>query len=610
MALVVLSKVEQKLDAVRAVLGGAKIGEVAAAVGVSRQTLHGWVTRYLLDGVAGLADRSHRPQSCPHQTSETVRVRVAELRRQHPRWGAKRIRMELLKTPLLGETVPAVATINRILIRLGLVTPRKRKRPKDSYVRWERPGPMQLWQLDIVGGVWLVDEATGEVREAKVVTGVDDHSRFCVSARVVERATGRQVCLAFAQALLRFGIPEEVLTDNGKQFTGRFGRSVGEVLFDKICRHNGITHRLTQPASPTTTGKVERFHLTFRRELLDQVGPFTSIEEAQAAVDAWVAEYNADRPHQALDPNKPVTPADRFTPVPEAERAVLPVWLPPTLVAAPTLLAGPETDAEDDGAVDHATSESAGAPWAGGPVELDKIVPPSGNMLLAGKQFWLGPARAGQIVRFWADPDLVHLFIGGTRVKTVRSHLTVADLARLVAQGAVNAGPSPLPPVEQGDAVEVERVVSKDGLVTLGGHMLLAAEILGGRRVGIRIEPDLLLFYDLDSRELLRTRPNPLTLDQIRRLRGNRPAGPPPRPSLEPVRVQRRASNTGVITICRQKIALGRAYRHQTLTVTVSDTTLAIELDDGETRAVRRTTTLPIRNIKANRPRPVTAQVV
>ena len=231
-------------------------------------------------------------------------------------------------------------------------------------------------------------------------------------------------------------------------------------------------------------------------------------------------------------------------------------------------------------------------------------------MWLAGKQFWLGPARAGQVVRFWAEPDLIHLFIGGTRVKTVRSHLSVTDLARLAAQGAVNAGPSPLPPVQPGDAVEVERVVSKDGNISLAGQVLLAAEILGGRRVGIRIEPELLMFYDLDSRELLRTRPNPLTHDQVRRLRGNRPAGPPPRPSLEPVRVQRRASNTGVITICRQKIALGRIHRHQTLTVHVSETTLAIELDDGETRVVRRTTTLPVRNIKANRPRPVKPKVV
>jgi transposase-like protein len=105
-ALVVLSKVEQRLDVVRAVLGGARVTEVAAAVGVSRQTLHAWVTRYLLDGVSGLADRSHRPASCPHETPESVRVRVAELRRQHPRWGAKRIRMELLKTRSTGRRSP------------------------------------------------------------------------------------------------------------------------------------------------------------------------------------------------------------------------------------------------------------------------------------------------------------------------------------------------------------------------------------------------------------------------------------------------------------------------------------------------------------------------
>jgi hypothetical protein len=75
-------------------------------------------------------------------------------------------------------------------------------------------------------------------------------------------------------------------------------------------------------------------------------------------------------------------------------------------------------------------------------------------------------------------------------------------------------------------------------------------------------------------------------------------------------RVQRRASHTGVIMVCGQKVALGRIHRYQTLTVHVSETTLAIELDDGETRMVRRTTTLPVRNIKADRPRPVTPKVV
>lgn len=104
---------------------------------------------------------------------------------------------------------------------------------------------MALWQMDVVGGMFLADGT-----EAKVVTGLDDHSRYCVIASVVARATGRAVCLASASALRRFGVPGEVLTDNGKQFTDRFGRG-GEVLFDRICRDNGITHRLTQPRSPT-----------------------------------------------------------------------------------------------------------------------------------------------------------------------------------------------------------------------------------------------------------------------------------------------------------------------------------------------------------------------
>ena len=385
-----------------------------------------------------------------------------------------------------------------------------------------------------------------------------------------------------------------MITDNGKQFTDRFGKG-GEVLFDKICRRNGINHLLTAPFSPNQNGKVERFHGTLRPDFLTDAGPFESLGAAQAAVDAWVEHYNTDRPHQALDARRPVTPTQRFTPAPEAEKALVDLWLPTALEPAATQVPEPSAPPLSP---------------AGGAVELEKVVPASGNMSLAGKQFWLGPVRSGQVVRFWADVDLIHLFIGGTRVKTVRSHLSVTDLAQLVAQGAVNAGPSPLPPIEDGNAIEVERVVNKDGLVALGGHMLLAAEILGGRRVGIRIETDTIMFYDLDTRELLRVRPNPLSRDKIIRLRGNRPAGPPPRPSTEPIRVQRRASNTGVITVCGQKVALGRIHRHQTRTVHVAETTLAIELDDGETRVVRRTTTTAVRNIKADRPRPVTHQVV
>jgi hypothetical protein len=288
-----------------------------------------------------------------------------------------------------------------------------------------------------------------------------------VIAQVVPRATGRAVCLAFAQALGEFGVPGEVLTDNGKQFTDRFGKG-GEVLFDKICRRNGITHLLTQPSSPNQNGKVERFHGTFRPDFLTGAGPFATVQDAQSAVDAWVEQYNTDRPHQGLDPQVPVTPAERFTPVPQEHRDLIELWLPPALVAG-------DGNSAQAPAAGGAGPVAAEASWGGGPVELDKVVPPSGNMTLVGKQLWLGPARAGQVVHFWAGVDLIHLMVGGARIKTVRSHLSVAELARLVGEGAVPAtGDAPLPPVEDGTAVEVERCVSRLGLVSLGNRQLLA----------------------------------------------------------------------------------------------------------------------------------------
>jgi transposase InsO family protein len=155
---------------------------------------------------------------------------VCELRRAHPRWGALRILHELMRAPGPVQGLPSRSTVNRILVRHGLVIGRARRRKRSDYVRWQRLAAMALWQLDIVYGPQLFDMATGELREGRIVTGLDDHSRFCVLARVFERATGRAICLAFSEALERYGVPEEVLTDDGKQFSDRFGRG-GEVLF-------------------------------------------------------------------------------------------------------------------------------------------------------------------------------------------------------------------------------------------------------------------------------------------------------------------------------------------------------------------------------------------
>jgi hypothetical protein len=107
------------------------------------------------------------------------------------------------------------------------------------------------------------------------------------------------------------------------------------------------------------------------------------------------------------------------------------------------------------------------------------------------------------------------------------------------------------------------------------------------------------LFFDPDTRELLRARPNPLTPEQALRLRGARPAGPPPRPRSEPVTVQRRVSTTGTICVCRQTVALGRTHAGRIVTVHVCEHT--IELDNDELRTVRRTTTNPVVVTKGSR---------
>jgi transposase-like protein len=240
--LVELGVVEQRYRAVLEVLEeGVPVTEVARRYGVARQTVHEWLSRYANGGLGGLADRSSRPASCPHQMPAQVEARIVSLRRDHPGWGPSRIRWELERAGT--APLPGRSAVYRALIRHGLVDPKKRKRRREDYRRWERGRAMQLWQMDVMGRVHL---AGGQ--EVKVVTGIDDHSRFVVCAKVVAAATARPVC----EALRRHGVPEQVLTDNGKVFTARFGRGPCPVMFDRICADNGIRHphRHRLPAPP------------------------------------------------------------------------------------------------------------------------------------------------------------------------------------------------------------------------------------------------------------------------------------------------------------------------------------------------------------------------
>jgi hypothetical protein len=182
--------------------------------------------------------------------------------------------------------------------------------------------------------------------------------------------------------MLRYGVPDEVLTDNGRCFTGRFGLHQAEVLFDRMCRENGISHRLTAPRSPTTTGKIERFHQTVRKEfLVDRT--FASMTVAQQELDAWVHDYNTERPHQALEM---AVPADRFR-LPEV--------------------------AKDASSVPTESAEDHRGQW------VLRRVASNGVISVDNQMFSVGNAYKGVLVDAFVDDTTIQIWSQNHLVKTV-----------------------------------------------------------------------------------------------------------------------------------------------------------------------------------------------
>jgi transposase InsO family protein len=300
-----------------------------------------------------------------------------ELRRSRPYWGPRRLVFELAKRKV--APVPSESAAYRALVRAAMIDPGVRDRRSRKWKRWERGAPMELWQMDIVGGFPLVDGTS-----AKALTGVDDHSRMCVCATLMARERTRAVCDGLRAALARYGAPEQILTDNGKVFTGRFFHPPVEVLFEAICREHGIEHLLTQPRSPTTTGKIERFHRSLRAEFLVTPKPFTNLKTAQQALDEWVDHYNTARPHQSL---QMATPAQRFgagapaTP-PSTSRSVL------------------------------ARSDRSGDGW------VSRRVCANGIVCVSWQQVSVGVHHAGARCDVHIDHDLLRFWIDDKLVKT------------------------------------------------------------------------------------------------------------------------------------------------------------------------------------------------
>jgi transposase InsO family protein len=442
--LVELGLVEQRHKAVLEVFGGASITEVAEKHGVTRQTVHRWLRRYGCSGLGGLVDHSSRPASCPHQMSPAVEARVLELRLAHPSWGPRTIRHQLERRQI--EPLPGRSSIYRCLVRHGLIDPQKRRRRREDYKRWERARSMELWQMDVMGGVMLAGGL-----ELKIVTALDDHSRFCVSAFLVFRATARPVCEALATALRRYGVPDQILTDNGKVFTSRFGPGKGEVLFDRICRENGIRHLLTAPRSPTTTGKVERFHKTLRAEFLtDRI--FATLEEAQRELNAWVESYNHERPHQGIGM---VPPARRFALArPEVQEAV-----------------------PDLGSLDDAKKR------------LTRRVGAGGRISLATHPYHVGAYLAGETVEVTLSPEgLIEIFHRGVLVAAhARRHSIDLEPAAFKQERALQ----PKRPKLTGKPVI--RLADSRGYISFAGTNYRVGNQHALKQVEVRVQGDTVL---------------------------------------------------------------------------------------------------------------------
>jgi Integrase core domain len=315
--------------------------------------------------------------------------------------------------------------------------------------------------------------------------------------------------------------------------------------------------------------------------------PFASIEAAQAAVDEWREEYNQRRPHQSLDM---ACPADKFRPSAHADDS-LALWAPGDLEAVTTAMPGP--------APAPVVAEPVSWPDA---IEIERIVPASGNMTIGPQQFWLGTSRTGQTVSFWIDTTTVHLSISGWRIKTVPSRLTAVDLARLRNSGAHPAGPPPAGPAPGALAatscVEVQRLVNAAGLITLGNQVIQVGSPLAGQRVKIRLEGQVMHIITQDGvlwRSLLR----PIPPGQRHRLQGVRLAGPAPLPPAD-LTIQRKVSSRGGIQVARQRIQVGFSHAGKTVTIQPGDTTLRIIDQHGELlTTVPRNSTGEISRFKA-----------
>ena len=275
---------------------GEKLTDLCVEYGISRKTGHKFKQRYEVQGAPGLFDQSRAPRHIPHKTApEVVALLVAE-RRHHPSWGPRKLKEVLERR--LGHAVPATSTIGDILVREGLVVRRRirpRHRPQPTGLR-EARAPNDIWCVDYKGQFRLGDKSY-----CYPLTVTDQFSRYIIGCEGMGRIDADQAREAFEVLFRQYGLPTVIRSDNGVPFAsaGLLGLSKLSVYWMRL----GIVPERIRPAHPQENGRHERMHRTLKSETTRP--PRTNLLQQQEAFDAFVDEFNRERPHEALDMKQP-----------------------------------------------------------------------------------------------------------------------------------------------------------------------------------------------------------------------------------------------------------------------------------------------------------------
>jgi len=273
------------------------LAELCRRFGISRPTGYHWIQRYQAEGEAGLAERSRSPRHCPYAMSEAVVETVLKLRRQHPRWGPRKLQAYLSAEQPQGDW-PAVSTIGALLSREGLAHPRRARRRTPPYgaPMAHAIAPNQVWCADYKG--WF---CCGDGQRCDPLTISDACSRFLLRCTAVPKTDGAEARAVFEAAFRQYGLPDRIRTDNGPPFASKAPAGLSRLSMWWL--QLGIQHERIEPGHPEQNGRHERMHQTLKQETASP--PRASLRQQQQAFRDFQREYNEQRPHEALNYRRP-----------------------------------------------------------------------------------------------------------------------------------------------------------------------------------------------------------------------------------------------------------------------------------------------------------------